>query len=166
MSLRNPCLTLDYLVDGHIIHHAKKDSWSIFGRKYNGLFSDMLSFTYLGMQWWRRNPAWRFAFESAEHVSRLHGGKGEFPSESVLREQSPGQSSSKQWHWRGRHGGSIHYRKWKSQRGKGRNRKWYSRKQIIREFSERVVWNTSENSNKMGTEDWSLWRWAKELGCP
>ena len=45
-----------------------------------------------------------FAFECAEHISRLHGGKDEFPSKSVLREQSPGQSSSKQWHQRGRRG--------------------------------------------------------------
>lgn len=65
----------------------------MFGRKHKGLFSDMLSFTYLGMQWWRRNPACRFAFESAEHVSRIYGGKDEFPSESVLREQSPRQKN-------------------------------------------------------------------------
>lgn len=28
-------------------------------------------------------------------MSRLHGGKDEFPGERVLRQQSPGQSSSK-----------------------------------------------------------------------
>ena len=58
VSLRNPSLALGYLVHGHTIHQAKKDGRIMFGRTNMGWFSDMLSCTYFGLQWWwRRNQS-------------------------------------------------------------------------------------------------------------
>lgn len=68
-----------------------------------------------------KKPAQRFVFESADHISGLHGGKNEFPTKNAegiepRAELWPTVTLNRKGVC------EIYYRKQKSQIGKGRNR--------------------------------------------